>query len=626
MKTVYLILLISIIAIACAPEDLEDPGLAEEGQYIVVYRPSSVQDKVQSLGVQSMSIAVNAVVNDMSDKVGAIAVRSFSSTINAGVFRLTQAQLLKVKSDPQVAYVEPDHIISVNTIQQNPEWGLDRLDQQATEGDAIYEYSQGSGQVHAYVIDTGINIDHQEFEGRAVHGVDLVDQDSDSTDCNGHGTHVAGTIGGKTYGVAKNVKLVGIRALNCRGSGRYSDIIAGVEWVKENHIKPAVANMSLGGPSSQALEDAVDKAVQAGVVMVVAAGNSNRDACDSSPAKNVNSITVGASDQKDKRASFSNFGSCVDIFAPGVDIKSAWYDSNSVTKTIDGTSMAAPHVAGVVSLYLSKNPTASPLDAREAVVGSAVANAISDNRGSANFLLNSQFLLVDDGSGGGDEPPVKEEVVELKNGDLIESIAGIPEIEPQLFKIVSTESVEKIKIAISGGSGDADLYVKAGSGPQKSDYDCRPYKGGNVESCEIEAPGNVDIFVKVYAYSEFSGLQLQVEIEEKEEVPEIINPCPSCIVEEGEVQSTNSFNYHPNGSYYRTRRTETHEVYLVSPESANLDLYIYRWSGSRWEKVAQSTATERVDKISKRLRSGYYTVKVISKSGSGNYQVYRKAN
>jgi subtilisin family serine protease len=220
--------------------------------------------------------------------------------------------------------------------------------------------------VKAYVIDTGIRFSHTQFGGRAVTGYDAIDGGS-ADDCNGHGTHVAGTIGGSTYGVAKSVQLVGVRVLNCSGSGSTSGVIAGVDWVTGNHAagQAAVANMSLGGGASSALDSAVQRSINDGVSYAVAAGNGDflgrqQNACNYSPARVAAAMTISATDSSDRKASWANYGSCVDWFAPGVSITSAWHSSITATRTISGTSMATPHTAGVAALYLQSNPSASP--------------------------------------------------------------------------------------------------------------------------------------------------------------------------------------------------------------------------------------------------------------------------
>ncbi|MGI3081210.1 S8 family peptidase, partial [Vibrio alginolyticus] len=298
-----------------------------------------------------------------------------------------------LRSDPRVDYIEQDRILSLDPIvsadanQANAIWGLDRIDQRNLPLDNNYSANFDGTGVTAYVIDTGVNNAHVEFGGRSVSGYDFVDNDADASDCNGHGTHVAGTIGGSLYGVAKNVNLVGVRVLSCTGSGSTSGVIAGVDWVAANASGPSVANMSLGGGQSVALDSAVQSAVQSGVSFMLAAGNSNADACNYSPARVASGVTVGSTTSTDARSSFSNWGSCVDVFAPGSQIKSAWYDGGY--KTISGTSMATPHVAGVAALYLQENRSLSPSQVEALIVSRATSGKVTDTRGSVNKLLYS---------------------------------------------------------------------------------------------------------------------------------------------------------------------------------------------------------------------------------------------
>jgi subtilisin family serine protease len=291
-----------------------------------------------------------------------------------------------------VDYIEADQIVTIDATQTGATWGLDRIDQTALPLNGTYIYNNTGANVRAYIIDTGILTSHNEFGGRAVSGYDFVDNDPNAIDCNGHGTHVAGTVGGTTYGVAKSVSLVAVRVLDCGGSGTTSGVIAGVDWVTTNAQKPAVANMSLGGGISSALDTAVTNAINSGVTFAVAAGNSNRDACKFSPARVPAAITVGATTNTDARASYSNYGSCLDLFAPGSSITSAWYTSNTATNTISGTSMATPHVAGVAALYLQGNSGASTTQVRDALVNGATPNVvINAGRNSPNRLLFTAY-------------------------------------------------------------------------------------------------------------------------------------------------------------------------------------------------------------------------------------------
>ncbi|GGT16572.1 hypothetical protein GCM10010271_19320 [Streptomyces kurssanovii] len=301
-------------------------------------------------------------------------------------------------ADPRVAYVEQNSTVRLNDTQSNATWGIDRIDQRNLPLSKTYTYNTPASNVNAYIIDTGIRTSHSEFGGRASVGTDTVGGGQNGQDCQGHGTHVAGTVGGKNYGVAKNVNLIAVRVLDCQGSGTTAGVIAGIDWVTANAKKPAVANMSLGGSASASLDDAVKKSIASGVSYSVAAGNGlpilgiPANACNYSPARVPEAITVGATDSSDRRASFSNYGTCLDLFAPGVDVTSAWKDSDTATSTISGTSMATPHTAGVAALYLSAHPTATPAQVRDALVNNATTDKVqSPLTGSPNKLLHSLF-------------------------------------------------------------------------------------------------------------------------------------------------------------------------------------------------------------------------------------------
>ncbi|MCE6237898.1 S8 family peptidase [Acinetobacter pittii] len=293
-----------------------------------------------------------------------------------------------MKKNPKVVSIENDTIMKVDaTTQSNPDWGLDRIDQRNLPLDSAYSYLQTGSGTTAYIVDTGILTTHQQFSGLVLSGYTAISDGNGTSDCHGHGTHVAGTVGGSTYGVAKNVSLVPIRILGCDGSGASSNVIAGLDWILKNGKKPAVVNMSLGGEANTSLDSAVENLFNNGYVMVVAAGNSNTDACSSSPARVSKAITVAATDNTDTRASYSNYGSCVDIFAPGSQINSSWIGSNTATKVLNGTSMATPHVVGVVAEMLQSTPTATPQTISTNLLNQASSNVVKNPSGSPNRLL-----------------------------------------------------------------------------------------------------------------------------------------------------------------------------------------------------------------------------------------------
>lgn len=319
--------------------------------------------------------------------------REYNAALNGFAADLSADDVARLSRDPRVASIEADQVFTIETTQSGATWGIDRIDQRALPLSKSYTYTRTGAGVTAYIIDTGIRFSHNEFGGRATSGFDAVDGGT-ADDCNGHGTHVSGTVGGATYGVAKGVALVGVRVLDCSGSGTTSGVIAGIDWVTANHTgsNPAVANMSLGGGASTALDNAVKNSIADGVTYAIAAGNSNRDACKFSPARVPTAITVGATTSSDARASYSNYGSCLDIFAPGSSITSAWYTSNTATNTISGTSMATPHVAGVAALYLQGNPSATPATVASALVANSTANVVSGaGRSSPNRLLFTNY-------------------------------------------------------------------------------------------------------------------------------------------------------------------------------------------------------------------------------------------
>ncbi|WP_257455091.1 S8 family peptidase [Archangium lipolyticum] len=348
-----------------APLHQAAPGLRVDGDYIVKLKD----------GAEARSVA--AILGVSPNLVYSQAVNGFSVTLN-------ETQLRALRRNPNVEYVEEDQFASSSASQSGATWGLDRIDQSSSTLNSTYTYTSTGAGVHAYIIDTGILTTHSNFGGRANNVYDAFG--GNGQDCNGHGTHVAGTVGSSTYGVAKGVSLHGVRVLDCNGSGTNSGVIAGIDHVRTNHIKPAVANMSLGGGYSATVNTAVTNLANAGVFVAVAAGNDNANACNYSPASAPVVTTVAATTKTTARASYSNYGSCVDIYAPGSSITSTW--SNGSTNTISGTSMASPHVAGVAALYKATYGDASQATIDAWLKNNATNNAVTSNpSGTPNKLL-----------------------------------------------------------------------------------------------------------------------------------------------------------------------------------------------------------------------------------------------
>ncbi|WJK36747.1 S8 family peptidase [Solwaraspora sp. WMMA2065] len=356
---------------------------AVAGSYIVVFTDAAVAARNDA----ARAVAVADRADSLAAQYGGAVNRVFGAAVNGFEARLSPSAARRLAAHSSVAYVEQNHTVSLAATQNNPpSWGLDRIDQRNRPLNNAYTYPTTASNVTAYIIDTGIRTTHNDFGGRARAGYDAFG--GTSADCNGHGTHVAGTVGGSAYGVAKGVRLVAVRVLNCSGGGTIAGVVAGVNWVTANAVKPAVANMSLGGGASSTLDSAVANSISSGVSYAVAAGNSNANACNYSPARVSSAITVGATTSSDARASYSNYGSCLDIFAPGSSITAPWYNSNTATNTISGTSMASPHVAGAAALVLGRFPSYSPSQVASYLVSNATTGVVSSaGSGSPNRLL-----------------------------------------------------------------------------------------------------------------------------------------------------------------------------------------------------------------------------------------------
>lgn len=380
------------VALAQPPVELPAKAFGQSrpitGHYIVVFRQTVADAHSEALSLAKLH-------GGQVQHVYSHAIKGFSAS-------LPDAAVQALKQNPNVDYIEQDRTVALREAalpqaESQATWGLDRVDQVTRPLEGLYHYNyQGAG-VNAFIIDTGLRSDHVEFTGRVQPGYNVapdstgVINSTNTSDCNGHGTHVSGTVGGTVYGVAKGVTLIPVRVLDCAGSGSASGVIAGINWVAASPLRPAVANLSLGMSGiSTAVNSAVAGAVGKGVTMVVAAGNSNVDACTTSPASEPTALTVGATDSNDQRASYSNWGSCLDLFAPGSNISSAWYTASNATAVLNGTSMASPHVTGVAALALAANPNASPTDVSAFLLANASANQLGAiGTGSPNRLLYS---------------------------------------------------------------------------------------------------------------------------------------------------------------------------------------------------------------------------------------------
>ena len=468
-----------VLLVAAAPSgasgvrDVQDPL----GSYIVVLRPDTARSAAAAPSARPL---VAAVAQEMSRAHDGAVTSVYQYALKGFAARLSAGQAEALTNDPRVAYVEPDQVFTTQATQTPATWGLDRVDQRDLPLNNTYTYNQTGQGVQAYIIDTGIRATHQEFAGRIGNGFTSVNDGNGTNDCNGHGTHVAGTVGGTTYGLAKQVTLHAVRVLSCSGSGSNAGVIAGVDWVTQEHGSgtPAVANMSLGGGISTALDQAVANSIADGVSYAIAAGNSNANACNSSPARVPSANTVGATTNTDARSSFSNFGTCVDIFAPGSSITSSWNTSDSATNTISGTSMATPHVAGALALYLQTNPGASAATATAALINNSTPNKVTNpGTGSPNRLLFSVF-----GGGGGDTTPPTTSITSPANGA---TVSGTVTVAANASDNVGVSRVELYVDGVLNGSDTSAPYQIAWNTATATNG------GHGLQTRAVDAAGNV---------------------------------------------------------------------------------------------------------------------------------------
>ncbi len=476
-RAVFAVLAAFVVAAApssaVGARDVQAPSL---DSYIVVLKPGAARSAAAPPSQQPL---VAAVAQELGRAHGVAVTSVYQYALKGFAVRMSAAQADVLANDPRVEYVEADQVFSIDATQSPATWGLDRIDQRDLPLNNTYNYNQTGQGVHAYIIDTGIRASHQQFAGRIGNGFTAVNDGNGTNDCHGHGTHVAGTTGGTTYGVAKQVTLHAVRVLSCSGSGSTSGVIAGVDWVTQNHGTPAVANMSLGGGISSALDTAVANSIGDGVSYAIAAGNSNANACNSSPARVASANTVGSTTSSDARSSFSNFGTCVDIFAPGSSITSSWNTSDTATNTISGTSMATPHVAGALALYLQTNTAATPTAATGALIGNSTLNKVTNaGTGSPNRLLYSLF----GGGSPGDTTPPTTAITSPTNGATVSGTTTV--------SATASDSVGVVRVELWVDSG---LIGSDSTSPYQIAWNTTSVENGShvLQTKAVDAAGNV---------------------------------------------------------------------------------------------------------------------------------------
>ncbi len=562
-----------------------EAGQVIDDQYIVTLAP----DIVGRLGVVDLPTAIATLLAGVG---GGDVLYTYENAFTGMAVQLDPLQASLLQALPGVLAIEPDRKVTAIAVQDDATWGLDRVDQPALPLDGDYRYPDNAGgDVTVYVIDTGLRSSHLEFAGRVVPGLNFVStggflfgggsvDPADTNDCNGHGTHVAGTAVGSTYGVAKEASIAPVRVLDCNGSGTNSAVIAGIDWVAGSHRKPAVANMSLGGGNSDALDNAVRSAVNAGVTMVVAAGNDNADACNGSPNRVAEALTVGATTNADRRSSFSNYGACVDLFAPGSDITSAWYETDTQTARLNGTSMAAPHAAGAAALYLGAHPSARPDAVNQALIDDSVSGVIA-NAGSQspNRLLQ---ITQDDAS----------------DIDRLPTAAFNADCQGTQCQLDASGSSDDRGVA----AWDWDL----GDGNSAS---------GEQISHDFMSPGDYTVRLTVTDTANQTSSTTEII-----SAGETGSPCPDCTRYDGELNNGASATLPASGFSFSGGSIN---AWMESPADASFVLSLQRRScflfACSWSTVATTTSQYGLAELHASPSSGTYRWTLQAQTGSGAY-------
>ncbi|MCE3003033.1 MAG: S8 family serine peptidase [Xanthomonadaceae bacterium] len=660
----------ALLAAAVSAPSVAAPLLTAEkpipGHYIVVFRPDAVRmpdDPATRARPDTVTLTAS-----LANRLGLRVSVAYDAAVQGFAAQVGEKQLAALLADPRVAFVEQDAVQTIATVQQSPTWGLDRSDQRHLPLDASYTWTTGAANVRAYVIDTGIHAAHADFGNRVQAGYTAIADGRGSGDCNGHGTHVAGTIGGATWGVAKQALLVPVRVLNCSGSGTTSGVLAGIDWVTANHVKPAVANLSLGGSASTAIDAAVNRAISAGVTVVVAAGNSATDACAFSPARVPAAITVGATSSTDSRASFSNFGVCLDLFAPGQSITSAWHSANTATNAISGTSMAAPHVAGAAAVFLSANTGATPAAVANALLANATPNKVmGTGAGSPNRLL----FIAAGGTAPPDNPPLASftrsctHLACTFDGRASSDDVGIASMSwtfgdgssatgttaARTFAAAGTYTVTLTVRDTANQATSASAAVTVTAPPNLPPSANFTWTCSNLTCTFNGASSTDDQGVVAYSwdfgdgatatgvsatrtYASFGSRTVTLTVRDAGNltgtrtatvttVSSATAPCTNCTLFTGALPSRGTAQYAPGTAGYTTTVAGTHTGYLVGPATgADFNLVLERWNGSAWIAVAFGYAAGARETVTFFGAPGTYRWRTDSIFGSGAYQLW----